>query len=118
MRIVALLSVVAPFVALAHGKETNLKVLHDVPHAALEKGMKALTGGLGVKCTACHVRGKYAIDDKKEKLAARTFIEAGRADPAARLTLLAELSKALGIEAPKDAAKALSAFDLWKPTKR
>ena len=67
----------------------NLKVLAD-NGKTLEKGMKSLTKGLGVKCKACHVKGKFESDDMETKVKARDFFTktVGTKDPAARKAAL------------------------------
>ena len=53
----------------------NLKVLAD-NGKSLKKGMKNLTKGLGVKCTACHIKGKWAKDEVAAKKKSRAFFKA------------------------------------------
>jgi hypothetical protein len=94
--------------AHAHEKPENLKVLNkDMTEKDLEGGMKLWNKGLGTKCEACHVKGKMAKDDVKEKDLSREFLKkvVGNPDAAERKAALAELLKALKIETPKDEAK-------------
>lgn len=89
--------------AEAHDDEPhNLKVLQD-NGKALEKGMKDLSKGLGVKCNACHVKGKFGADDVPAKEVARTFLQAamGEKDQAKRDAALAPLLKALKLDKAK-----------------
>ena len=61
--------------ATAKGKGfKNLTVLKD-NGKTLKKGMKAMTKGLGVKCTACHIKGKWHKDDVEAKEEARQFFK-------------------------------------------
>ena len=66
-----------PVLAGAHGTggHKNLKVLQGVDHKTLDKGMRDFTKGLGVKCTACHVKGKYDRDDVPAKAEALRLFE-------------------------------------------
>lgn len=97
--------------ASAGDEPKNLKVLK--PSAQLEKGMKELSKGLGVKCEACHVKGKYDSDDAPKKLDARAFLEetVGVKDGAKRDAALAKLVKSLEIDAPKRADSVWQAVD-------
>jgi len=54
----------------------NLKVLPKTWTTAKVNDFmkKQVARGLGVKCDACHVKGDYASDDNKAKLAARKMI--------------------------------------------
>lgn len=53
----------------------NVKVLtHVKSKAEMRQIMKAQAAALGVKCTHCHVQGKFELDDKKEKLVARDML--------------------------------------------
>jgi len=61
--------------ALAAKKFKNLKVLAD-NGKTLKKGMKKMTRGLGVKCKACHVKGKWDKDDVEAKVKSRAFFKA------------------------------------------
>jgi hypothetical protein len=104
--------------AVAHGDHghKNLKVLDPASHKALDDGMKVLAKGLGVECTACHVKGEFDKDDLPGKeVARRFFTEAvGEHDPSKRAQALAPLLEALKLSAPKDAAKIWAAIDSWK----
>jgi hypothetical protein len=110
------LALAAAAPAAAHEPE-NLKVLaKDHTEKEVEKGMKAMTKGLGVKCEACHVKGKMHADDVKAKEAARTFLKAtmGEKDAAKRKAALDELLKALELKAAKAEAGVWQAVDGWK----
>lgn len=87
----------------------NLKVLKD-NGKQLEKGMKKLTKGLGVKCKTCHVKGKFDADDKDTKVKSRKFFEAtvGEKDPAKRAAALEELKTLLKLKEVRKEKK------IWK----
>lgn len=113
----AFASVAAP--AAAHGdkKHKNLKVLDHSLGKAIGKGMKGLTKGLGVKCKACHVKGKLHLDDVAAKGVARDFIKTalmaptpGEAQKKALMTLL----KALKLDKAKNEAKIWAGVDKWR----
>lgn len=54
----------------------NVKVLtHVKTKAEMREIMKAQSAALGVKCSHCHVPGKFELDDKKEKLTAREMMK-------------------------------------------
>lgn len=54
----------------------NVQVLkHVKSKAEMRQIMKAQSAALGVKCTHCHVQGKFELDDKKEKLVAREMLK-------------------------------------------
>lgn len=121
MRSLAVAMVVAaPAVAAAHGgkKHKNLKVLAD-SKKALGDGMKLLSKGLGVKCTACHVKGKLARDAKPAKIAARNFLGAVlEADaPAVRAEALKTLLQTMSLKAAKDERKIWSAIEVFRSAK-
>jgi hypothetical protein len=90
-----------------HNKPQNLKVIKD---KELKPGMKLFNKGLGVKCEACHVKGKFESDDKAEKEAGRKFFTAvvGEKDTTKRDAALKELLDALKLKEAK------SPDDLWK----
>lgn len=90
-------------------KPKNLKVLQD-NGKAFQGGMKAMSKGLGVKCTACHVKGDYDDDKNNEKLEARKFFDkvVGEKDQAKRGAALKELLATLKLKAAKHPA------DVWK----
>ncbi len=92
--------------ASAHEKFKNLKVLKD-NGKDLEKGMKNLTKGLGVKCKACHVKGEFESDKLPTKEATRTFLKAvvGEADQGKKDAALAKLLKEMKVEKLKKADK-------------
>ena len=77
----------------------NLKVLKD-NGKTLEKGMKNITKGLGVKCKACHVKGEFESDKHETKVKARDFFRAvvGEKDAAKRKAALADLQKLLKLD--------------------
>lgn len=92
--------------ARAHEKFQNLKVLED-NGKQLEAGMKALSKGLGVKCNACHEKGKFESDSVATKGDARTFLTAvvGEADQAKKDAALKVMLTALKLEAAKEPAE-------------
>lgn len=101
----------------AHGPEghKNLKVLAD-DHKAIDRGMKAMAKGLGVKCTACHVKGKFDKDDVPAKAAGRKFLTVvvGEPDKVKRSEALRVLLDALKLEKPHDEEKIWEAVGPWK----
>jgi ABC-type uncharacterized transport system substrate-binding protein len=111
-----------PVLAFAHGKEEknkNVTVLTHVEHEELEKSMKSLSKGLGVKCTACHVKGKFDKDDVAAKGDTRKFFEAvvKTTDATERAAALKTLLGALKLEAAKDEKQVWSAVDKVMPKK-
>lgn len=96
-------------------KPKNLKVLKD-PGKSLGKGMKELSKGLGVKCEACHVKGKFDSDDVAAKLEARKFLAAtvGEADKEKRAAALKALLPSLKLDKAADEAKVWAGVDMWK----
>ncbi len=93
----------------------NLKVLADNGRT-LKRAMKYLSKGLGVKCTACHIKGKWAKDNVAEKDDARRFFRGtvGVADRPARSAALADLLKILDRSSARNEAlvwKAVSMFE-------
>jgi len=103
--------------ALAHQEPKNLKVIaKDTKEKDLEKAMKDITKGLGVKCEACHVKGKFDSDDVKAKVGSRNFFTAtiGNKDEAARKTALTELLAALELKSAKDEAQIWKGVDALK----
>ena len=53
----------------------NVKILTDVKtKTEMRRIMKAQAASLGVKCSYCHVPGKFELDDKKEKVVARKML--------------------------------------------
>lgn len=100
---------VAAAPAEAHEKAKNLKVIKDTGEK-MEKGMKQLSKGIGVKCKSCHIKKKYDKDDKKAKLAARDFLKkvVGEEDEKKKKAALAELLKAMKIEKARDTER------IWK----
>jgi hypothetical protein len=111
---VAGLGLAAPS-AHAEDKAKNLKVLKDTGKG-LQKGMKELTKGLGVKCEACHVKGKFDADDRKTKGAGRDFLKAtvGEKDATKRDAALKALLTAMELDAAKDAAKVWAGVDMFQ----
>ncbi len=78
---VALLVVAAPLLAQMPDHFTNLQVLpKDSTKEQVFATMRAITSGLGVRCTHCHVGPDnlvgmdFATDEKHEKKAARTML--------------------------------------------
>lgn len=104
--------VTAAFSGAALAKEPkNLKVLKATP--ALEKGMKELSKGLGVKCEACHVKGKYDSDDAPAKDGARQFLQSavGEKDAARRSAALEKLLQTLDLKEAKRTESVWQAVD-------
>jgi hypothetical protein len=103
--------------ALAHGDHghKNLKVLAD-DHHAIDAGMKRFARGLGVECTACHIKGKWDLDERPTKEVARTFFKTavGEADAAKRESALAPLLEALKLPTPKQPAELWAAVGMFK----
>ena len=78
------------------------------------KGMKDLTKGLGVKCIACHVKGKMAEDGPENKEHTRKFISAVLKNPSAKEAALTQLLKDMKLEKAKKPEKVWKAFETWK----
>lgn len=93
----------------------NLKVLKDTGKD-LEKGMKDFSKGLGVKCTACHEKGKFESDNVAAKEPTRTFLTkvVGEKDEGKRNAALAELLGALKEKEAKEPAKIWSGVGLFQ----
>ena len=54
----------------------NVKILTNVTSKTeMRKLMKEQAAALGVKCSHCHVPGKFELDDKKPKLVAREMLK-------------------------------------------
>ena len=108
----------ASSVAYAHGPKghQSLKVLRHQTNKKFDAGMKSLSRGLGVKCSACHVKGAYEKDDVPAKEAARDFMTAtiGERDKTKKSEALAELLEELDLEKAKDEAKVWQAVRSWK----
>src|SRR5262245_20548126 len=90
--------------AFAHGGShghKNLKVLAESDHKVFDQGMKTFAKGLGVKCEACHVKGKFKQDEVPAKLEARKFMESaiGEQDAAKRKGAIDSLLGALKLTA-------------------
>jgi hypothetical protein len=99
----------------------NLKVLKtDTDKKVLEKSMKELSKGLGVKCIACHIKGKFDSDEVKAKDATRDFftVAIGQADAAKKDAALKALLPALKLEAAKDAALVWNGLKLLESSKK
>jgi hypothetical protein len=95
--------------AVAEEKHENLKVLEDTGKK-LDTGMKAFSKGIGVKCNACHEKGKFAADTVPAKEEARKFFTAtvGEKDQAKRDAALKTLLDAMKLKEAKGAA------DVWE----
>jgi len=100
--------------AEAGKKLKNLKVLSPDLGKKVGKGMKDLTKGLGVKCVACHVKGKMDKDDVPAKEYSRTFIKVVLENPDKRQEALKTLMKEMKLDKVKNEAKIWKAFDTWK----
>ncbi|MBI4814860.1 MAG: hypothetical protein HY791_01300 [Deltaproteobacteria bacterium] len=102
----------------AHADEElkNLKVIQVENEKALDKIMQGMSKGLGVKCVACHVKGKWDKDDVAAKDDGRKFFEAtvGVADQAKRDAALAALLPVLKLQKAKNAAGIWAAVDKLK----
>jgi hypothetical protein len=109
---VALLVVAAPLPAQMPDRFTNLQVLpKDSTKEQVFATMRAITSGLGVRCTHCHVGPDnlmgmdFATDEKHEKKAARAMLRmvaaiGGQSLPPVQLsTLLARVARTEGAEA-------------------
>lgn len=107
--------VALPGAAHADGPPKNLKVL-KANGKKFKAGMKSLTKGLGVKCKACHIKGKFDSDEMKEKIAGREFLEAtvGKKDKAAREAALKTLLGVMKIDKAKDAKKIWAGVDMFE----
>jgi hypothetical protein len=112
--VLACFALAGPSPSHAHKKPKNLKVLSPKLGKKLGKGMKLLTKGLGVKCVACHVKGKMHKDDVATKGHTRTFIKSVLAHPEKRAVALATLLKEMKLEKAKKEDKIWKAFDHWK----
>ena len=54
----------------------NVKILTGVTSKSeMRRIMKEQAAALGVKCSHCHVPGKFDLDEKKEKVAAREMMK-------------------------------------------
>jgi hypothetical protein len=94
----------------------NLRVISVESRSDLDAGMKALTKGLGVKCTACHVDDEPERDDKTAKLEARSFLVAvvGSSNRSEKDAALAELVKKLGLQKARDPEAIWAGIAKWK----
>ena len=113
LTLIAGVGLVAPEARADDEKAKNLEILKDTGKK-LQKGMKEFTKGLGVKCNACHVKGKFDSDELKPKVAGRDFfkVTVGNKDAAKRDAALKALLKALELDAAKDGAKVWSGVDM------
>jgi hypothetical protein len=95
-------------------KAKNLKVIKETK--TYKDGMKSLNKGLGTKCEACHVKGKFEADDKPEKEAARKFLTAtvGEKDAAKRGEALKALLDAMKLKEAKDADAVWKGVDAFE----
>lgn len=95
-----------------------MKVLEHTG-SKLKKSMKDFSKGLGVKCTACHVKKDFDSEEKALKDKSRPFFEAtvGVQDPEARAAALAELLKLLELEKPRDADRVWKGVDAMRKKK-
>jgi hypothetical protein len=112
-----LVSAVVPTRAFSHEGHAhkNLKVLVD-DHHAIDNGMKRFARGLGVECTACHIKGKWDLDDRPNKEVARASFQAaiGELEPAKRDAAIKPLLEALKLPAPKDPAELWAGLEMFK----
>jgi hypothetical protein len=94
----AMMLIATPASAAEHKNLQVLKSSGDV-----DKGMKELAKGLGVKCEACHVKGKFESDDVAAKVQAREFLKltVGEADPGKRDAALGAMLTALSLKEVK-----------------
>lgn len=97
------------------GEPKNLKVL-KFNGKPFKKGMKSFTKGLGVKCKACHIKGKFDSDDMKTKIAGREFLKltVGEKDQGKRDAALKTLLSALKLDAAKKTGKVWAGIDLFE----
>jgi hypothetical protein len=105
-------------------KFKNVKLLTDVTSKSeMRRIMKDQAASLGVKCSFCHVPGKFELDDKKEKVRARDMIKMVQ-DLNANMFKDAEKKPAIscwtchrGNKAPESVVppEALSAMDSMEP---
>jgi len=105
LSLLGLAAVAAWAVPAFAGAPKNLKVINkDIKEKDLETSMKAWTKGLGVKCEACHLKGKPDSDEPKAKEPSREFLKKviGNADEAAKKAALADLVKALELKEVKN----------------
>lgn len=101
--------------AWADEEHENMKILeHTGPR--LKKSMKDFSKGVGVKCTACHVKKDFESEEKALKDKSRPFFEAvvGESDAAKREAALSQLLKLLELETPRDEAKLWKGIDAMK----
>ena len=111
---VAALSLSATPEAHAKKKLKNLKVLSPKLGKKVGKGMKDLTKGLGVKCVACHVKGKMEKDGVAAKEHSRVFIKTALENPEKRQEALKTLLKQMKLDKAKKEDKIWKAIDSWK----
>lgn len=113
-----IISLIVMSTAQAHGPHghANIKVLPKHMKKKLDRGMKLLSKGLGVKCKACHIKGKWDKDDRPAKVKARAFFKVvlNETDEAKKKERLKQLTMALKLECVKSPEKVWAAFELWK----
>ena len=97
-------------------KNQNVKVLVKNEHEQIEQGMKGLAKGLGVKCTACHVKGHFEKDDVAAKIEARGFLTkvVGEPDATKKKAALDELLRSMKLGAPKNEEEIWRSVASWK----
>lgn len=107
-----------PHLGQAHEKFENLKVLKD-NGSRLEKGMRELTKGLGVKCKSCHLKGAFEKDDIEAKVLTRPFLVTAmkNTDAEARNAALKPLLTALKLEKAKKPERIWKAFRYFEAKK-
>lgn len=95
----------------------NMKVIHHTGRS-FKKTMKNFSKGVGVKCTACHVKREFDSENKAMKDKSRAFFRkvVGNKDDAQRKEALADLLKLLKVDKVKDEARMWKAID--KMTKK
>jgi hypothetical protein len=109
--------------ARAHGDEEhpppqNLKVLNKALGEDLEQGMKQFTKGLGVKCDACHEKGKFEVDTVPSKVKARAFLKVALGkDKTKRSSALKVLLEAMKLKKAKSEKKIWKAMDIFAAAK-
>lgn len=100
--------------AEAHGKPKNLKVIQP---KNIKKGMKLLNKAFHVKCTACHIKKKWAKDKVKAKDLTRDYLKlslsgAPAPDQEVALKALLKAIKRDEVKKPKKLAKLKEVFAL------
>lgn len=94
--------------------DEHLKVIQETDD--LKKAMKNFSKGVGVKCTACHVKKEWESEKKAMKDKSRAFFRAtvGVTDQAQRDAALADLLKLLEREEARDAKLVWKGIDMMK----